>query len=198
MTQRDRRALAVGGAVVLAAVLLLRVLPWSVRRVLAVERDLRARAALLARARADLGEGGALRDSAAALGQALVGLAPKILSGGTAAEAAADLSGQVNHAAAANQVKLDRLDPVPDSAGAGRLRRATLRAAVECDVRGLAGMLQALELGKTVLAVRGLRVTAVDVGSPDRNPEVLRVELTVTGWYLTGRDGGLGKGDGAQ
>jgi len=58
-------------------------------------------------------------------------------------------------------------------------------------------LLQALERGKTVLAVRGFRVTASDVGSTDRTPEVLRVELTVTGWYLRGRDEGRGKGDGA-
>ncbi len=193
MIQRDRRALAVGGAIVLAAVLLLRVLPWGVRRALAAERDLRAQVALLARARVDLADAALLRDSAAALGRTLLGLAPKILSGGTAAEAVADLSGRVNHAAAANLVKLERVDAIPDSAGAGRLRRATLRAALECDVRGLAGLLQALERGNPVLAVRGLRVTAPDVGSADRASEVLRVELTVTGWYLKGREEGREK-----
>jgi len=193
VTERDRRALLLGGAVTVGAVMLLRVLPWTVRSALAAEAMLRERAVLLERARANLAGASGLRDSAAALGVALVGLAPKILSGGTASEATADLSGRVNLAVSGHQAKLERADPVPDSTRAGRLRRATVRAAFECDVRGLAGVLQALELGKAPLAVRELHVVAVDPGSPDRNPEVLRVELVVAGWYLQPGDVGSGK-----
>ena len=193
MTERDRRALRLGSAVALAAVLLLRVLPWTIRRAVAAEAGLRQRAALLARAQADLADASVLRDSAFQVGHALVGLAPKILSGNSAAEAVADLSGRVNLAASGLQAKLERVDPVPDSVARGRLRRATLRAAFECDVRGLVGVLQALEFGKVALAVRELRVTAVDAGSPDKMPEVLRVEMTVAGWYLKDRETGNGK-----
>ena len=198
MTERDRRAVILGGGVVLAALLLLRVLPWTVRSALAAEAGLRERAALLARAQADLADAPVLRDSAVELGQALVGLAPKILSGNTVAEAVSDLSGRVNLAASGHQAKLERVDPVADSAVAGRLHRATLRAAFECDVRGLAGVLQALEFGKTALSVRELRVTAIDAGSLDKNPEMLRVELTVTGWFLTSVEEGRGQGEGAK
>jgi type II secretion system (T2SS) protein M len=185
MTARDRRALVIGGGVVLVAVLLLRVLPWTVRSALAAEAGLRQRAALLARARADLAEAGVLRDSAVELGHALVGLAPKILSGKSAAEAVADLSGRVNLAASRSQAKLERVDPLTDSTSAGRLRRVALRAAFECDIRGLVGVLQALAFGKAPLEVRELRVTAVDAASGERVPEVLRVELTAAGWFLT-------------
>lgn len=197
MTERDRRAVLLGGGVVLAA-LLLRVLPWTVRSALAAEVGLRERAALLARARADLADAVVLRDSAVELGQALVGLAPKILSGNSVAEAVADLSGRVNLAASGHQAKLERVDPVADSTVAGRLHRATLRAAFACDVRGLVGVLQALEFGKAVLSVRELRVSAIDAASLDKNPEMLRVEMTVTGWYLTNRDEGRGTGDGVK
>lgn len=197
MTERDRRALMLGGGVVLVA-LLLRVLPWTVRSALAAEAGLRERAALLARARADLADAAVLRDSAAQLGQALVGLAPKILSGNTVADAVSDLSGRVNLAASGHQAKLERMDPVADSTVAGRLHRATLRAAFECDVRGLAGVLQALEFGKTALSVRELRVTAIDASSLNKNPEVLRVELTVTGWFLISGEEARGKGEGAR
>src|SRR5437879_1347587 len=99
MTARDRRALLLGGAVVFGAVFLLRVLPWGVRSALGAEAGLRERAAVLARTRADLADASILRDSAVDLGRALIGLAPKILSGKTAAEAVADLSGRVNLAA---------------------------------------------------------------------------------------------------
>jgi len=193
MTARDRRALLIGGGIVLGAVLLLRVLPWTVRSALAAEAGLRQRAALLARARVDLAAASELRDSAVELGRALVGLAPKILSGNSAAEAVADLSGRVNLAASRYQAKLERVDPLADSTVAGRLHRVALRAAFECDIRGLVGVLQALTFGKAALAVRELRVTAVDAGSPDKNPEVLRVEMTVAGWYLEDRETGNGK-----
>jgi hypothetical protein len=184
MTPRDRRALLWGGSVIIAAVLLLRVVPWTVRSALAAETGLREQSALLARARADLADASALRDSAVQLGQALVGLAPKILSGNTVADAVADLSGRVNLAVSGHQAKLERVDPVPDSTVAGRLHRVTLHAAFECDVRGLIGVLQALAFGKAALAVRDLRVTTVDIASPEKSPEVLRVELTVSGWFL--------------
>ena len=194
MTQRDRRALLVGGTVVIAAVFVFRVLPWTVRSAVAAETRLREQAVLLARARVDLDDATLLRDSAAELSRALVGLAPRILSGSSAAEAIADLSGRVNLAGSTHQAKLERVDPLPDSALAGRLHRVALRIAFECDVRGLVGVLQELEFGKAALAVRELRVTAVDAASPDKSPEVLRVNLTVTGWFLirteTGLDGG--------
>jgi hypothetical protein len=193
MTGRDRRALALGGALVIGALLVLRVVPWGVRNVLEAETGLRERATLLARARADLADAGVLRDSAVQLGEALVGLAPKILNGTSVAEAVADLSARVNMAVSAHQAKLERVDPLPDSLRAGRLRRVALRAAFECDVRGLAGVLEALEFGNIALALRELRVTAVDAGSAEKVPEVLRVEMTVAGWYLEGRETGNGK-----
>jgi len=193
MTERDRRALLVGAGVVLATVLLLRVLPWTVRSAVAAEAGLRHRAALLARARADLADASTLRDSAGRLSLALVGLAPKILSGNSPAEAVADLSGRVNLAVSGHQGKLERVDPVSDSTVAGRLHRVTLRVGVECDVRGLAEVLEALEFGKVVLSLRDLRVTAVDAGSLDKVPEVLRVGMTVAAWFLGDRDTGNGK-----
>ena len=180
----------------LGAVLLLRVLPWGVRRVLAAEAELRDRGALLARARADLAEAALLRDSAAALSQALVGLAPKLLSGATPAEAAADLSGRINLAASQSAAKLERVDQVPDSGVAGRLRRIRLRAMLETDIRGINGVLRHVEFNQAALSVSELRVVAVDPTSPDRAREVLRLEVTVAGWFLDGRERGRGKREG--
>ena len=180
---------------VFGAVFLLRVLPWGVRSALGAEAGLRERAAVLARTRADLADASILRDSAVDLGRALIGLAPKILSGKTAAEAVADLSGRVNLAASEHWARLERVDPVADLTAAGRLRRVVLRATLECDVRGLIGVLQALEFGKAALGVRELRVTAVDVGSADKSPEVLKVDMMITGWFLPGREEGRERGE---
>jgi type II secretion system (T2SS) protein M len=184
MTGRDRKALMLGGGIVLAAIISLRVLPWGVRRTAAALGDLRERAALLAHARADLTAAEGLRDSSAALSRALVGLAPRLLSGGTAVEAAAALSGKLNLAAVRSQAKVERLDPVPDSATAGRLRRIRLHAALETDVRGLEAFLRAVETSEAVLTVLDLRIVAPDPTAGVHGPEILKVESTVSGWYL--------------
>ena len=157
-------------------------------------RALDERTALLTRARADVADASALRDSAGTVTHALVGLAPKILSGTTLSDAVADLSGRVSVAASRSQAKVDRVDPVTDSVTVGRLRRATLHVALECDVHGLRGVLETLVFGKTALAVRELRVAAADVASSDTSPEVLRVEFTIYGWFLEREPAATGDG----
>src|SRR3989442_12308077 len=94
VTNRGRRALMLGGSVVLGAVLLLRILPWGIKRAVAAQADLRERATLLAHAREEIADMPELRDSTAVLTRALVGLAPRVLSGATAAEAGADPAGR--------------------------------------------------------------------------------------------------------
>lgn len=62
-----------------------------------------------------------------------------------------------------------------------------MHVALETDVRGLAAFLKAIDGGDAVLAVEDLRIVAPDPGSVDRAPEILKVELTVGGWYLKGK-----------
>ena len=50
-----------------------------------------------------------------------------------------------------------------------------------------------LATGEAALAVRQLRIVAPDPGSPDRVPEILKIEATVEGWYV--RDRAAGKAD---
>src|SRR5216110_3476061 len=111
MTSRDRRALVIGGLVIASAVVVLRVLPWTVRRMSVAHALLHERATLLARTREEMASVPMLRDSAAVLSQALVALAPQVLSGSTAVEASADLAGRVNLASRA-PARVERVDPV--------------------------------------------------------------------------------------
>ena len=124
----------------------------------------------------------------------MVGLAPKLLSGDSPAQALADLSGRVNLAASRNQTKIERADQLSDSVGAGRLRRVRLQAAVESDIRGVVGFVRTLELGDAVLSVEELRIVASDANSADIAPEILRVDVTVTGWFLERRETARAKG----
>jgi len=187
MTPRDRRALLVGGVTIAGAVLGLRVLPWAVRHATAARAVLRERATLLARTREEMASLPTLRDSAAVLSQALVALAPQVLSGTSPAEAGADLSGRMNLAASRAPAKVERLDPLPDSSGEGRLGRVRVHAALETDVRGLIALIRAIDAGDEVLKLDELRVEAREPGTVQRGPEILKVEITVSGWYIRPR-----------
>src|SRR5204863_2961610 len=111
-----------------------------------------------------------------------------LLSGDTPTEALADLSGRVHLAASRNQAKLERTDQLPDSLAAGRLRSIRVRTSLESDIRGVMGLLRAIELGDAVLSVEELRIVASDPNSSEAMPEVLRIEMTVTGWFLAHRE----------
>lgn len=187
MTPRDRRALLVGGIAIAGAVLALRVLPWAVRRVTAAHAALRERATMLARTREEMASLPQLRDSAAVLSQALVALAPQVLSGSTPAEAGADLSGRMNLAASRAPAKVQRLDPLPDSSGDGRLGRVRVHAALETDVRGLIALIRTLDAGDEVLKLDEFHVEAPEPGTTQRGPEILKVEITISGWYIRPR-----------
>ena len=187
MTPRDRRALLVGGIAIGGAVLGLRVLPWTVQRVTAAQAVLRERATLLARTREEMASLPRLRDSANVLSQALLALAPQVLSGSTPAEAGADLSGRMNLAASRAPAKVARLDPLPDSSGAGRLGRVRVHAALETDVRGLIALIRAIDGGDEVLKLDELHVESPEPGTVQRGPEILKVEVTVSGWYIRPR-----------
>lgn len=187
MTARDRRALLLGGVAIAGAVLGLRVLPWAVRRATQAHAMLRERTTLLARTREEMASLPTLRDSAAVLSQALVALAPQVLSGSTPAEAGADLSGRMNLAASRAPAKVERLDPLPDSSGGGALGRVRVHAALETDVRGLIALIRAIDAGDEVLKLDELRVEAPEPGNAQRGPEILKVEITVSGWYIRPR-----------
>ena len=187
MTPRDRRALVIGGLVVLGAVLTLRVFPTALHKALEARATLRERATLLARTRDEMASLPKLRDSAAVLSQALIALAPQLLSGSTDAEAGADLSGRINLIASRAPAKVERLDPLQDSLGNERLGRVRVHAALETDVRGLVAVLKAIEIGDEVLHLDELHVQAPQPAGTERGPEILKVEVTVSGWYVRPR-----------
>ena len=193
MTPRDRRALIIGGGAVLGAVVALRVLPVVVRSVSDKRAMLRERATMLARVHGELSSLPELRDSAAMLSQALIALAPHLLSGSTGTEAGADLSGRMNLIASRAPAKVERVDPVRDSIQNGRLGRVRLHAALETDVRGLVALLKAIDVGEEILLLEELHVDALQPGGVERGPEILKVEVTVSAWYIRPRGTGNGK-----
>jgi type II secretion system (T2SS) protein M len=183
VTPRDRRAIVVGTAVILGAVLVTRVVPGAIRST----RELRERAAdqmeTAARAREAIASTSMLRDSLGRAAAEIVALAPTLTDGGSAAEAQAALSSFVSLVASRSDLRVARLDPVPDSA-LGAFGRVAVQAELEGDLRGLTRFLQGVEVGDPLLTIASLAVSAPNaVGQPNQ-PEVLRIEARVEGLYL--------------
>lgn len=172
----------------LGAVLTLRVVPAGLRGTLGARAILREHATLLARTRDEMAALPTLRDSTAVLSQALIALAPQLLSGLSAAEASSDLSGRMNLIASRAPAKVERLEVLRDSMVNGRLGRVRVHAAVETDVRGLVAILKAIETGDEVLHLDELHVEAPRPDPAERGPEILSVEVTVSGWYARPRE----------
>jgi hypothetical protein len=183
MTLRDRRALLLGGGAILAAVLLFRVLPWAMRSVGALHARAIERVETLSRADEVLAAASATRESLTrALGE-FVALAPRLVEGRSAAEAQASLAGLVSLAASRHALRVVRLDPLPDST-AGVFGRVALHAELEGDVAGLTRFLRAIETGDPLLTLPTLTVQTSDPAGQPRAPEQLRIEWTITGFYL--------------
>jgi hypothetical protein len=183
MNPRDRRALLIGGAAILAA-LGLKVGAVGVRVARARLDEARQAAALGARARMLVAEGPAGQRLLQERAKAIVDLAPLLLSGASGVEAAATLAGEINVLAARHRVAISRLDPVPDSTSAG-FTRIEVRLQAESDLTGLYGFIHAVETGPLLLSFTDLAITAQDGAAP---VERLRLEGAVRGW-MVGRAG---------
>ncbi len=182
MKPADRRALVRGGGAVLAAVVLLRGLPWAMRSLGTLRTLTHDQQATLARSEDVLARVPAIRDSVAAVLGRIVALAPRLVDGRTSAEAQASLAGLVSLAASRHQLRVVRLEPLADSAVAP-FTRVALHAELEGDVAGLSGLLRAVEAGDPLLSVPSFSVSA-PAPATSHGAEALRIELDIAGYYL--------------
>ncbi len=187
MTSRDRRALSIGGGVVLAGLLCFRVLPAVWRGWRAGHEELVAQRELLERADHALGQLDSVESRGARTRQQLIELAPRLVSGQTDAEAQADLNGRLALHANLERTRLLRADPIADSGRVGELHRVRLRLVVESDWSGLVGFLKSVVADPAVLRVTSAAVRGAEVPQMTSGPEVLTGEVEVTGWYLERR-----------
>lgn len=182
MTRREATAVKLGAGITVAA-LMVRLAAGPGLGTFGVGRDLRARLALLADTRRAIASLSGLEDSMAVLRKAMLNLAPALLSGSTEADALADLSARLGHTIQRAAGRLESTQPAVDSTRAGALRRVSIRAAFETDIRGLSAVLTALATGTAAFTPDSAEITALDPTGPETAPERLRVELTVAGWY---------------
>jgi hypothetical protein len=180
---RDKRALLLGGAAVLSAVLILRAIPYTWHTFAEKRATLQSQAELLERSRWEIRQAPVLEDSGLVIRGKVKSLAPRILSGGQQAAALADMTSRLKSAARLHRVRVERTSLVPDSAAAGGLRRVSLRAGMEADSRGTLGLLGVLARGPVVMTPTELRITASNPSGSAA--EALKVEMTIAGWYLS-------------
>jgi hypothetical protein len=198
LAPRDRRALALGAALLGAALgVRLVVLPYrdalaDVRLRVERERD------LLQRERTLLAEVKRYPERMPAAERALLAEAPRLFGGPDLATASATLVNYVSTTALRHRVfvqqSASRAPATVGGAGSGVARlQVDLRAVG--DLEGILALMQDLERGPKLLTVETLtlgRAERVSAGGPPRDEEVLAMSATVSGYALgdieAGRD----------
>lgn len=200
---RDRRAILLGGGIVVPALLWVFVLaPYlgAVRDAstrLETERlRLRGDLELLASAS---GYPGAFDAGA----ERLLAAAPRLMSGDDEGAAVAALAGYVRRMATAGGANLTRVEPAAPRDAGGGVRALPVGVTGETDLEGLLTFLQLLETGSKLLHVEELRMEAANTGGaaqaggasyrvapatyaqgPGAQPEVIAFHFTATAFTL--------------
>lgn len=139
----------------------------------------------LAGSEAAVGARRMIRDSLTARGRRYVALAPLLVGGGIKTSPDGVFAGFVSDAAAEANLRITSLQVQVDSASSPTFTRVSLRISATGDIHGVTRLLETLEQGPMLLAVRELVVSQPEPAAPSTRPEVLRVELRVEGLVLT-------------
>jgi hypothetical protein len=110
----------------------------------------------------------------------MVDLAPALVGGSSAPEAAAALAGELNAAAARHRVAVSRLDPLAGTA-TGAVVPVEVRIQAESDLAGVYGLVREIEAGPLLLAWVELAISGQEA---DGTVERLRLDGTVRGWMV--------------
>lgn len=184
LSQRERRVVLIGGAVLVAAVTCLRGIPaW---RTWLTETRAMADVSIaeLARTRSGIAGMPALRDSLIARNERYIVLAPSILTGTSHGAVGASLASIVSGAAAGAGLELGAVSIRLDTTEKSVFSRPSVRGDARGDVTGLTRFLVALERGPTMLVIRTLAVTQPEPGAGSDRSETLRIEFAVEGIAL--------------
>lgn len=189
MNDRDRRALVMGGCVIVTG-LLLRVAPAVSARWTALNERLEQQRTLLVETRLAISGLPAMEAGMRALTGRVSRSAPLLLSGSTSADAARDLSARVASLAALEHASVTAINEAPDSVVAGSLRRVTIAATLQTDFRGVARLFERLANDSTLTVVQQVRISGSEPRAGAMQPERLQVKFRLTAWYLGPRDEG--------
>ncbi|MBI4501453.1 MAG: hypothetical protein HY700_09860 [Gemmatimonadetes bacterium] len=180
MIDRDRRAIVVGGAIILGAIGW-RAVP-AVWRMGGTAREEAAQVVhLAARSQQIVSRRAGLEVVLRARTDSLIALAPRLLQANSATVGNAALSSLLTMWAQDHKLSMTRLDQLPDST-AGIFRRVGISLQGEGDLAGVSGLLRKIEAGRQLLSVRRLSVT--NPNDATSSPQRLHFDLQVVGWLI--------------
>lgn len=183
LSARDRRALLMGGLLVVLAIVLGRGVPlWL--ELLGGSRDEadQARRAL-ADARAVIAAAPELRDSLVVRRARYLNAAPAVIVGATPSAVASRLSAIVSAAATNAGIAMSSVMLRADTASSSAFGRPSVRGEARGDISGLTQFLLLIELGPPLLRVAELTVTQADPAGAGRAEE-LRIAFVIEGMSL--------------
>ena len=192
LSKRDRRALEIGGAVILLLVAGTRGLPWVAMWSTSVQVSSQLMVARATRAEAVVREIPAIRAHLKARSTELLALAPRLLGGRSAASASGTLAGLISGAATTAGLSVGAVNITVDSASSHGFFSVRARVQLTGDVAGLAHLLRSLEGGPVLLRVREMTISQQDPGAGADRPESLQVELIVEGLMWRRETGEIG------
>ncbi len=184
-TSARRKRLLWAACLASMAWLVLKVVPAVIHEVRNAQWSLEDKVTLLARGLEELKSVEGMEDSATALRTALVAQAARVVTSGNVTQANDALVGLVSSVVTRANARLNRTEPVTDSAARGYLRRVALLASFDSDIGGAIAVLRSLAEESPVVVVESITIMAPDPNPPAGEPEVLKVEMVVRGWYLT-------------
>jgi hypothetical protein len=179
LSAKDRRAAVLGVIVVGSLVAMSKGLPaladWEGMRV-AEAADAITRATS---ASANVRMLAVLRDSLRSRRMQLAAIDSTMITGTSAAAAAANLASSLDEIAVVSKLKVGTMQLRADTAAAGSIARVGVRVTATSDVRGLAAFLRSVEGNDMPLVVRDLFVSQPEPAAPESRAEALRIDVLV-------------------
>lgn len=175
ISERDRRTLILGVAIVLGLITVFRGIPawrtWvTANQALAISRT--NRLAIVRQSTNRIGETSRYTDSLARL---TIGVAPALVDGNSPAQATAALASYLSDVAANAGVQLSGVQLTVDSTKKGaELYRVRVQADGSGDIRGMTTLFHLLEDGNAPLVnVKAFSISQTDPGAPANHAETL-------------------------
>lgn len=178
MIARDRRALAIGGAILLSLLLVARGVRPAISRVQALRAEISRERDLLARGRALLAGVPALDSTAARLERAVALADDRLFPSADPLAATAGLGAYVSDLARRNGVHVQQGETRPPTAAAGDLVAVEVGLRAQGDLEGALAFLISLERGPRLVEVVRLGIERT-AGTRDREPEHETLSLTL-------------------
>jgi hypothetical protein len=194
VTSRDRRAVFLGAAILLPALLFI----WGVRPFLSAVRENRD---LLASERATLSRELAAIEAARTnpdlhrvADSAMRAVAPRLFEGRDSVMATAELGSYLGDIAARHDVWLQNAVTRPSVAENGGVRRLRVEIRAESDLQGVLSFITALERGEKLLRVERLDISRVLAVGSDEGIEPVTIAATIVGFALPDAPAGSATG----